>query len=334
MGKLISTILIGLFFFTFLGCKKILYLQNTKSNAVAVFDEIWKQIDDHYALFTVKGIDWNNTYKEYRPQVSNSMTDIALFNLTNKMLETLKDGHVTLFSSTDTATYDGFYTLFLPNFNYKNIITTYLKSDFKTNESLIYKIENNIGYIYCASFRNDISDDEFDKLMNEMKNTKGLIIDVRNNTGGKAGNADKIFKRFITEKKLVKYELVKHGAGHDDFFAPEPYYLSPAGNFYTHPVCVLTNRACFSTCNDFVLYMAGLNNVTILGDQTGGGGGIPNNYILSNGWKIQYTATSTLSPEKRSVENGILPDQNIIITPIEEGNGKDPILEKAYELLQ
>ena len=80
--------------------------------------------------------------------------------------------------------------------------------------------------------------------------------------------------------------------------------------------------------------MSELPNVKLIGDQTGGGGGIPYNYILANGWKIQYTASLTLSPEKTTIENGILPDLNVGITSIDEYNGRNPIIERAFQLLQ
>jgi C-terminal processing protease CtpA/Prc len=126
----------------------------------------------------------------------------------------------------------------------------------------------------------------------------------------------------------------KKGPGHEDFTDPQPYYLSPAGQHYNGPVVILTNRSCFSSCNDFILYMSILPNVKLMGDQTGGGGGLPRDYILSNGWKLQYTSTVTLSPAKEIVENGIQPDVNITITPIDETNGKDPILENAFQSFQ
>jgi C-terminal processing protease CtpA/Prc len=133
---------------------------------------------------------------------------------------------------------------------------------------------------------------------------------------------------------VVKYDVVKNGPGHDDFNNPKPYYLSPAGQYYANPVVVLTNRSCFSACNDFALYMSGISIVKLIGDQTGGGGGIPNNYLLANGWKLQYSATITLSPVKDNIENGIPPYVNIEISSTDELNGKDPILEKALQFLQ
>ncbi|MDN3656777.1 S41 family peptidase [Ferruginibacter paludis] len=333
-GKQIKLPALLLVLFFLGGCEKALDLKPVKSNPVLVFEEAWKVMDEQYALFSVKGIDWKSTYQTYRVQVTEEMTDAALFTVIDHMLETLKDGHVSLMSASDTATYDGFFTLYSTNFNYKNIVTSYLKNDFKVSGPVIYKTVNNVGYIYYASFKNDITESEADQVMNEMSSTKGIIFDVRNNTGGRSANAEKFVRRFLGEKTLVKYEQIKNGSGHENFSDAAPYFLSGNSTPYTKPVCVLTNRASFSACNDFVLFMSVLPNVKVVGDQTGGGGGFPNDYVLLNGWKLQYTATKTLDINKHPVENGITPDVNIGITLLEESGGKDPILEKAYALLQ
>jgi len=199
---------------------------------------------------------------------------------------------------------------------------------------VIYKADDDIGYLYYASFAQDISDAEMENVFAAMSSTKGLIIDVRNNSGGKSSNVERLFGRFLNTKKLVRYEMKKKGPGHNDFYDKEPVYLLPVGKFYNKPMVLLTNRSCFSACNDFALYMSYLPNVTIVGDQTGGGGSIPANYLLVNGWKLQYSSTVTLSPDHLPVENGIQPDVVEQITPIQEINGKDPILERAIKILQ
>jgi C-terminal processing protease CtpA/Prc len=136
------------------------------------------------------------------------------------------------------------------------------------------------------------------------------------------------------EKQLVKYELRKKGPGHDAFYDPDPWSLSPGVSTYTAPVILLTNRSCFSACNDFALYMSQRPNTRLMGDQTGGGGGVPQDFLLPNGWILQYTSTVTLSAAKLPIEAGIQPTENIGITSVEELSGKDPILEKAFNALQ
>jgi hypothetical protein len=316
------------------GCEKALNLKDPAANATAVFDELWTVMDKHYSLFPYKGVIWDSTYTQFRGKVRDGMPEAELFGVLSDMLSTLKDGHVTLLSPTDTFTYLGFFKPYPYNFNYDNIINNYLQHDYSSSGPLIYKIASGVGYLYYKSFADDVTDQQIDKVLTDMAQTKGLIVDVRNNTGGRTENADRISGRFITARTLVKLEMNKTGAGHDDYTDPQPYYLAPAGAHYGQPIVVLTNRACFSACNDFVLYLSGLPNVTQIGDQTGGGGGIPGDHILSNGWKLQYTATVTLSPAKVPVENGIVPDINITISPSDERNGKDPILEKAFQYLQ
>jgi hypothetical protein len=318
----------------FAGCEKALQLKAPSSKNTVVFEELWELIDQRYALFAVKGINWQQSHEQFMSQVNDNMTTHEFFGVVSHMLDSLKDGHVTLISPQDSFTYDGFYKLYPANFNFPNVLSHYLKNDYKTSGPLIYKITEGVGYIYYSSFAKDVSAEQITAVINEMKDTKGLIIDVRDNTGGNTANADRFFSCFINSPALVKYEKIKKGPGHDNFYDPQPHYVSPASVTYSKPVAVLTNRKCFSACNDFILYMSQLENVRLFGDQTGGGGSIPNQYILANGWSIQYSATLTLSANKAAVENGIAADENITITPIQESNGIDIIIERAFQYLQ
>jgi len=334
LTSIISALLAAVLLLTATGCEKALGLKDPSTNATAVFDELWTVMDQHYSLFPYKGVDWDSSREQFRKKIHDGMSQTELFEVLSDMLASLKDGHITLISPIDTFTYIGFYTAYPINFNYTNIINNYLQNDYTTSGPIIYKMESGVGYLYYKTFVDDVTDQQIDKVLTDMAQTKGLIIDVRNNTGGSTQNVDRLVRRFISTKTLVKFEMDKKGPGHEDFLNPQPYYLSPAGQHYNAPVVILTNRTCFSSCNDFVLYMSSLANVRLMGDQTGGGGGIPRDYLLSNGWKLQYTATVTLSPSKEIVEKGIPPDVNITIASDDELNGKDPILEAAFQSLQ
>ncbi len=315
-------------------CEKALQLKSLSKTPDAVFDDLWQALDQNYALFSVKGIDWDSVYAANKLNFDGSLNSSQLFTALIKPLEVLKDGHVTLISPDNIYTYESFRTAYLGNFNLNNVKKNHLKNSYEEVGPVIYKVDGDIGYLYYASFEQDISDAKMENVFAALSATKGLIIDVRNNSGGKSSNVERLFRRFINTKKLVRYELKKKGPGHNNFYDKEPVYLSPVGNFYNKPMVLLTNRSCFSACNDFAMYMSYLPNVTIVGDQTGGGGSIPANYLLANGWKLQYSSTVTLSPDNLPVENGIPPDVVEQITPIQEVNGQDPILEKAIKILQ
>lgn len=299
-----------------------------------VFEEVWNVMNERYALFSVKNIKWDSVYTVYKTQVSNAMNEQQLFRVLRNMLTVLKDGHVALLSPTDTAVYSGFYTNYPRNFNYSTVIKNYLFNEYKTEGPVIYKVSGETGYIFYGSFANDITEKQLSNVFEAMQNVKGLIIDVRGNTGGRLQNAQLLASHLMSSRKLVKYELIKRGKGHNDFFSGQPYYLSPSAPVFTKKTVILTNRSCFSACNDFVTYVSDILNVQSVGDTTGGGGGIPNNYVLKNGWILQYTATQTLSAAGLSVENGVIPDVSVMITPAQDVAGADPILEKAIELLR
>ncbi len=334
IAKKIKTAIVFILLINLSGCKKVLEVKSPAINAAAVYDDMWNAMDKNYALFSIKGIDWDSVYNSNKPAATADLSNANLFKLLTKSLETLKDGHITLVSPETIFTYDNFYKSFPINFNFSNIEKNYLKNQYNKTGPVIYKVVDSIAYLYYASFRNTISDEEVDKIFTAFNNTKGLIIDVRSNNGGNLYNAEKIYSRLINTERLVKYEKIKKGTGRNDFYDRQPYYIKPAGNYYSKPIVLLTNRTCYSACNDFALYMSYLPNVQIVGDKTGGGGAIPANYILLNGWKLQYAAYLTLSPDNLPVENGILPDFAVNITLTEETNGIDPIVEKAYQLLK
>ena len=91
---------------------------------------------------------------------------------------------------------------------------------------------------------------------------------------------------------LVGYIRHKTGKGHRDFSPLQAQYLTPSNGIrWQKPVVVITNRGVYSAANEFVKYMKNLPNVTIIGDKTGGGAGMPFSNELPNGWSVRFSAT-------------------------------------------
>ena len=78
-------------------------------------------------------------------------------------------------------------------------------------------LRENIGYIYYGSFANPVGEGNLDNVLYFLKNTQGLIIDVRDNGGGDLTNVRTLVSRFITRPTVVGYISHKTGPAHDAF---------------------------------------------------------------------------------------------------------------------
>ena len=78
-----------------------------------------------------------------------------------------------------------------------------------------------------------------------------------------------------------------------------------------------------------------LPNVMIVGDVTGGGGGLPFTSELPNGWTIRFSACAIEDAMGNITEFGVAPSPGckVDMSPEEEAVGKDAIIEKAFEIL-
>ena len=76
-----------------------------------------------------------------------------------------------------------------------------------------------------------------------------------------------------------------------------------------------------------------LPHVTIMGDRTGGGSGLPFSSELPNGWSVRFSASPQLSAEMEQIEFGIDPDVKLDMTDEDEDQGRDTLIEAARALL-
>lgn len=305
----------------------------------ANFESLWKIIDEQYCFLEYKkqeyGLDWDEVHERYAKRITASMGSEALFEVLSEMVNELRDGHVNLHSSMASSQYREWFDAYPRNFS-DSIQSIYLRKDYINSSGLTYQIlENNIGYIYCESFSDGIGDGNLNQTLNRLAICDGLILDVRNNGGGNLTTAQKLASRFTNEKVLVGYMCHKKGPGHTDFSEPKPVFLEPSdGIRWQKKVVVLTNRRSYSATNDFVNSMKQLPHVTILGDKTGGGSGLPFSSELPNGWSIRFSASPMFNPEMNQLEFGIAPDRKVDMISEDMRKGKDTMIELACDLLK
>ncbi|MBO7116359.1 MAG: S41 family peptidase [Prevotella sp.] len=307
-------------------------------NPTGNFEALWQIIDEHYCFFDYKqqeyGLDWQEVYNKYKVRVNKEMTEVQLFEVLCDMLAELRDGHVNLSTSYDVGRYWTWQEAYPKNFS-DSLSRIYMGTDYKIASGLQYRVlDDNIGYIRYESCQDPIGEGNLDDVLSYFALCRGIIIDVRNNSGGDLTNAEKLAARFVHEKTLVGYMQHKTGKGHQDFSSMEPQYLEPSSNLRWHkPVCVLTNRSVFSAANEFTSMMHALPNVKIVGDKTGGGSGMPMSSSLPNGWSVRYSACPMYDKDKQQTEFGIEPDYNVQLTDEDTMKGIDTIIEAARKLL-
>ncbi len=302
------------------------------------FDALWEIVDEHYCFFGDKaaeyGLDWRECRRRYSEMLLPDMSREQLFEVCSKMLDELRDGHVNLVAPFNTARYWDWHENYPVNFS-DSLQRVYLGTEYRLTCGMKYCIlPDNIGYIYVPSFEGSVGSGNLNAIFTYLRLCNGLIVDVRNNEGGLLTMAQDLAASFINDKTTVGYIAHKTGKAHDAFSAPEPVKLTPSeGMRWQKPVVVLTNRRTYSAANAFVMYMKDLPNVTIVGDRTGGGAGMPYNNELPNGWKVRFSACPTYDIHMQSTENGIEPDRHEDMLATDFAKGEDTIIELARELL-
>ena len=302
------------------------------------FEALWKIIDERYCFFDYKGeeygLDWNAVHAKYRARVNDRMSDDQLFEVMADMLAELRDGHVNLSRAADFARYWSWQEDYPANLS-DSLLRRYLGTDYMIASGLQYRVlDDNIGYVRYESFSDAIGEGNIDEVINRLMLCRGLIIDIRGNGGGMLTNAERLAARFTNEPVLVGYIRHKTGPGHSDFSSMEEQWINPSANLrWQKPVCVLTNRSVYSAANEFVKYMQRFPQVTIVGDRTGGGAGLPFSNSLPNGWAVRFSACPMYDADGQSTEFGIAPDYSVALTEADFARGRDTIIEFARALL-
>lgn len=301
------------------------------------FESLWRIIDTRYCYLDYKKINWDSIHAAYEPRVLNTMDKVTFFNLMGEMLAELKDGHVNLYSDFNTSRYWKWYTEYPDNYNAKLILNNrYLGSNYLAVSGLRYNriAKGKVGYLSYPDFSVAFSDVNMYNIMTYFSTCDALIIDVRNNGGGLLSMAEQFASYFFREETITGYMQHKTGNGHADFSKPEALKTPAHSKLqWERPVIVLSNRRSYSSTNSFISRMKQAPNVRILGDTSGGGGGLPLSSELPNGWMVRFSSSPMFDADMKHTEFGVEPDIAVELLVSDEIAGYDTLIERAISLL-
>lgn len=291
-----------------------------------IFDLVWHDFDAHYSFFELKGIDWDSLYAVYQPQAARAANDNDLFDALSGLLGALEDVHIVLHTGLRTYHYSlPASETFSPNL----VFDRYVRGAEETESGWIRygrcAADTTVGYLWISSFTGAGWGAEIDDVLASLGDVRALIIDVRDNGGGDMENAREIAARFADRERTFAYVRYRNGPHHSDFTDYLAQTIAPAGaQHFTGPVVVLTNRAVYSSAEEFVLAMRALPTVTVLGDTTGGASGSPLVRELPNGWTYQISQWIEYTLDRRTFEGvGLAPDTVVL--------GSRRAIERGYD---
>lgn len=339
--KNIRTFILCLLALAFASCQRAFSPSDEPDNPVNVFDYLWNKLDQQYAFFDVKNVDWDAVYEEYRPKVYDEMSADSLFDVCATMLNTLNDGHTNLLSSFNISRPDSLMNMMSnqSQFNKDLVLNNYLTQSYHTTGSFVHNaIRNgNVAYIRYSSFSNNISEEDMKYIVEHYKDCKGMIFDLRQNGGGADINIEMLLSIFDNHGQVIQMNQMKAGPKHDDFTTPREVHAADSSllgkNYYSKPVAVLIDRGSFSATSFFSVCTMAYDNIKLFGDYTGGGLGMPNGGALPNGWTYRFSISRTLTAEglHPEYENGVPPDVHVLLDPNLTAQGIDKIIETAAD---
>lgn len=189
-------------------------------------------------------------------------------------------------------------------------------------------LDNNIAYIYLSQFSVD-SGAEVRSALTELlaQNPVGVILDLRDNTGGYLDAAFDITSAFIEDGPIMIEET---GEGATQTYSAYGNAIAP-----DIPLVILVNGGSASASEITAGAIQDRGRGTLVGTTTYGKGSVQNWIELEgdNG-AIRVTIARWLTPNSRQInEVGLTPDVIVDYTQEDADAGIDPQRDKAIEIL-
>ncbi len=187
-------------------------------------------------------------------------------------------------------------------------------------------VDKNIGYIQISSFLGTSTPNEFMEAVEKTKNTDGLILDLRGNTGGLLPNAIFIANLFIQNGNLVSI------VGRDDY--RYDIYAQDTEFEIDKPMIVLVDGSSASASEILSGALKDYKKAKLLGTKTFGKGMVQKIMPLPNETGLNLTIAKYLTPSGSDInKKGISPDIEVKLTMDDIKNKNDVQLETAKKIL-
>jgi hypothetical protein len=302
-------------------------------NYVAQFDTLWARFEAVYPAFTYKHVDWRAQRARYRPRAERARSQNELVAVLLAMLAPLRDLHIWLVDPRGQVV-PSYRPATTANFDRRRWTQAMLDANYIARAPQVG--DGSVGsyaYMNIGTWKQPVSEELLEEMLQRARDAHGLIIDVRTNAGGSDAVALAFAGRF-TRKSIVG-SYVRINTDVSEVEMPLARTVGPRGGWqFTRPVVVISGRGGFSATETFVAAMRTLPQVTVIGDTTGGASGNPATFTLGNGWQFTVPRWFEYGPDKQPIEwRGVAPHIAIAWEPGAYDSTRDPLIDAAVGLL-
>ena len=161
-------------------------------------------------------------------------------------------------------------------------------------------------------------EDRLDAALEELAGSDSLILDLRGNPGGNLVLATGTRDRFL--RRVTNVGAIRYSIGGGELSEPFPLEAEPTADRrrWSGRLVVLTDSLTFSSAEDFLLGLQGLEHVTVVGQPSGGGSGRARALPLLPGTTLTVSTALTYDRFGRCVEGAGIPVDVLVAGSDEE----------------
>lgn len=343
-------------------------MEDTPQNNYAVF---WQTFAEQFALFPVYHADWDAVDRKYRPTVTSKTTPEELFATLRDMVAPFQNAHISI-GAGSSLRYHGYrpeseigraFQQSQPPLigdlikkerqqTKKIIESKYAEGPLRSycNDQVFFgMLKGKVGYLRMVSFSNyaksggfpaesqalDAALDDIFKASNDMK---GLVIDVRLNTGGEDPLGVTIASRLTEARYLAYSKIIRNNlSGPLHFTDPQPAWVEPSSRPGFHgPIVLLIGPDTVSAGETFSMALMGRTpKINFIGENTQGVFSDVLGRKLPNGWQFGLPNEVYQTREGKSFDGpGVPPDTSVPVFPAADiESDRDRVLEEAIKQL-
>ena len=197
-------------------------------------------------------------------------------------------------------------------------------TEVKNEKSEWELLEGNTGYVNIEK----LSVISIPKIMEEFKNTKAIIFDVR-------GYPKDMLLSLAEYLNPIEEDYARHIIS--DLSYPGRFYWSNMKkcgkknpDYYKGKVILIVNEKTFSQSEYLTMVLQTSPKVTTIGSQTAGADGPNLRFKIIKGFRSSFSGSGVFYPNKKETQRiGIIPDIEVKPTILGIQEGKDEVLERA-----